>query len=712
VIVPARVRGVVVALVLAASSVLSLALSGPPEVVPATARATEFSAERAHEHVATIAQRPHPMGTEEHARVQGSLLSTLTGLGLTPQVERATAVTAKYRVAGAVENLVARLEGTGPSRSALLLAAHYDSVPSGPGAGDDASGVAALLETLRALRAGPPLQNDVIVLFTDGEEDGLLGASAFMAEHPWAKEVRLALNFEARGNSGPAALFETSPDNGMLVREAARAAPDLVGSSLAYEVYKRMPNDTDLTVFKSHGLAAMNFAFVGHWEAYHTPLDDAAHLDPRSLQQQGSNALALARAFGNHDLSNLRAPDAVYFALPGRLFVHYGAGVGVACVLVAAALLVFGIVRVRREGSASVGGIVLGIVFCVVSAGAIAVAGYGLATAVTRLHAGVLPEGDVVRSAPYAGAIALLLVGLWGILFDGMRIWLSDRSVALGVTAALVGLATASLLRLPGASYLLVWPALASSLLVALPGELALECALMLPAALIFVPLLAQVFQGLGVSVVGAVVEGAIVSLFAASLVSAWERMRAASRIGMPGGALAAGLALGVVAAATTRYGPEHPKPEALQYVLDADTGKASWSGDGQGSAAPVPLEPPEIDVVRETEEHGARVLDLVVRSQRHARALHLSTLRGVLEATVNGKPFPAGATGRGWDLSFANVPTEGFGLYLRIDGTGPVDLLAEDHSTGTPVPVPQRSPWTMPRHRGNETLVRRKFLL
>ena len=50
--------------------------------------------------------------------------------------------------------------------------AHYDSVPFGPGAADDGAGVVTLLETARALKAGPPLKNDVIFLFTDGEEAG------------------------------------------------------------------------------------------------------------------------------------------------------------------------------------------------------------------------------------------------------------------------------------------------------------------------------------------------------------------------------------------------------------------------------------------------------------------------------------------------------------------------------------------------------------
>src|SRR5207245_10866754 len=120
---------------------------------------------------------------------------------------------------------------------AVALVAQYDSVAAGPGAGDDGAGVAALLETLRGLRAGPALQNDLIFLFTDGEEDGLLGASAFVAEHPWAKDAHVVINFEARGNSGASQLFETSAGNGRLIDFFAQAAPYPSGSSLAFQSY-------------------------------------------------------------------------------------------------------------------------------------------------------------------------------------------------------------------------------------------------------------------------------------------------------------------------------------------------------------------------------------------------------------------------------------------------------------------------------------------
>ena len=264
-------------------------------------------------HVRAIAQRPHPLRSADHDRVRTYIagqfqeLGTPAGFQIIPVTFRGESIV--------VENLVARLPGSGNTRP-VMLAAHYDSTPRGPGAGDDAHGVAVLLGTLRALRAGPPLRNDVIFLVTDGEEAGLLGASAFAREHSWRQEPGVVMNFEARGTGGQATMFETSAGNEWLIRNLQAAAPWANATSFAYEVYRRMPNDTDLTVFKRAGLAGLNFAFIEHPEWYHRPQDDPGHLDLRSVQEQGNYALALARQFGGQDLRRTASGDAIYFPTP------------------------------------------------------------------------------------------------------------------------------------------------------------------------------------------------------------------------------------------------------------------------------------------------------------------------------------------------------------------------------------------------------------
>lgn len=294
----------------------AIALAPPArlEPAPATVVAQDFSAERALAHVEAIAQRPHPVGSADHRRVRDYVRGEFAKLGLATEVETGFAEFARkgYHASGNIENIVARLPGAASTRPAMLVA-HYDSVPRGPGAADDGHGVAVLLETLRALKNSPPLFNDVIFLVTDGEELGLLGAVVFMRDHPWRRQPGVVLNFEARGTGGVPAMFETSDDNLWLIRALGQAVPKASASSFAYEVYKRMPNDTDMTIFKAGGLAGLNFAFIGHPEFYHTANDDVAHLDRASLQEQGRYCLMLAREFGDGDLTARPRGDAVYF---------------------------------------------------------------------------------------------------------------------------------------------------------------------------------------------------------------------------------------------------------------------------------------------------------------------------------------------------------------------------------------------------------------
>jgi Zn-dependent M28 family amino/carboxypeptidase len=218
-------------------------------------------------------------------------------------------------VAGAVQNVIARLSGTGGTK-VILLVSHYDSVATGRGASDDASGVATLLETARAIRAGPVLKSDVVLLFTGAEEGGLLGARAFVEAHPWAKEVGLALVFDTGGTGGIVYTYETSPDNAGVIKEYAKAVPYPTASSMMYEVYRTMPNESGFTPFKQTGISGFNFAHLGSKSRYHTLMDNPDNLNRRSLQHHGFNALSLVRHFGQLDLSNLRRDgNLVYFGI-------------------------------------------------------------------------------------------------------------------------------------------------------------------------------------------------------------------------------------------------------------------------------------------------------------------------------------------------------------------------------------------------------------
>ena len=198
----------------------------PPAAVPASASETEFSAHRAVQSLRRILspQVRHPTGTEENRIVRDRVVAELARLGLEPSIQR------EYVCAGRafctyVENIVARIGEPGPARSALLLTAHYDSVPAGPGASDDGAGVATVIEVARALLAqDAPLEHAVIILVTDGEELGLMGAKVF-DRHPLWREVGVVLNAEARGTDGPSFLFETGDANAWIIDHYKSAAP-------------------------------------------------------------------------------------------------------------------------------------------------------------------------------------------------------------------------------------------------------------------------------------------------------------------------------------------------------------------------------------------------------------------------------------------------------------------------------------------------------
>jgi len=332
--------------------VLLLLVLGLTSAVAPWSRPTQspadFSVVNALAHVKVIAAEPHPVGSIANAQARQYLVDALTHYGLRVEVQSGAVFgRVVHNVVGVLPGTRSKADG-GP---AVLLVAHYDSVPQGPGASDDGAAVAALLETLRALRTGPPVKQDVIALITDGEEAGLLGARLFCNDvtpalkadlgppqrdpaihaYPGLDRVALVLNFDARGTTGPSIMFETSPGNLDLIRHYAAADYAPIGNSLSYDVYKMLRNDTDFTIFRRAGKRGLNFAFIGNYFYYHTDRDTVANLNDNTLFHVGDHALSLVRHFGNLDAAELwalAAPssrDAVYFNATSRLLIHYPA---------------------------------------------------------------------------------------------------------------------------------------------------------------------------------------------------------------------------------------------------------------------------------------------------------------------------------------------------------------------------------------------------
>ena len=288
---------------------------------------SEFSTKRTLEQVRKISEKPHFVGSDNHDLVANYLQKELQKIGLETSIQEGFAFS-DWGTLTKCKNVLARIKGTN-SNKALLLLSHYDSAPhtKSHGASDAGSGVATILESTRAfLYAKTPHKNDIIILFTDAEELGLNGAALFVTQHHWAKEIGLVLNFEARGSSGPSyMLMETNGGNAGLVKDFAAANPKYpVSNSLMYSIYKMLPNDTDLTVFrKEANIQGYNFAFIdGHYN-YHTAQDDINHLNKNTLEHQGSYLMPLLNYFSNADLSKMSSTkDEVYFTIPFK-FISY-----------------------------------------------------------------------------------------------------------------------------------------------------------------------------------------------------------------------------------------------------------------------------------------------------------------------------------------------------------------------------------------------------
>lgn len=326
-----------------------------PTPLETDAPASLFSAMRAMQTVEAIAQHPHPTGSVEARRVRDTLVGRLRALALHDvHVQHAAVAVERHRsgralITGAhVENVVAVLPGTTPAVPAILLMAHYDTVPGSPGAADDSLGIAAILEAVRALREDVQRRHDVIVLLTDAEEVGLLGAHAFFEQHPLATRVGFVINLEARGSRGRAMMFETAVGNGSTVAAYAGAAPAPVANSLMGFVYRRMPNGTDFSVPAAQGIPGLNLAITGAQFDYHAATATPAHLDRGSVQHMGDELLAAVRGL----MATPRLPEAeadrVYGDVLGLRLWHHRPAHGWLVVAAIVLPLAFVLWRQRR----------------------------------------------------------------------------------------------------------------------------------------------------------------------------------------------------------------------------------------------------------------------------------------------------------------------------------------------------------------------------
>ncbi len=563
--------------------VTAVVAQGPPAAVAATAPSEVFSAERAYQHLLVLAAEPHPIGSAANRRVRDHLLLTLDELGLRREVQRTPVVGTRFGGAAVVENVLGRLPGSGAG-AAVLLVAHYDSVPGAPGAADNGAAVVAILETLRALGAGPRLTNDVMVLFSDGEEMGLLGAEAFVAEHPWMADVGMVLNFEARGSSGPSVLVETSGPSTELMRAFAATVRYPNASSLASAVYDLLPNDTDFSVFKPLGIPGLNFAFIREAAHYHTARDAIDTVSLRSLQHHGEHMLALTRRFGDADLTALASAegDSVYVDVLRRRLLHYPTTLVWPLALLALAAWVAVVVRAWRRRQVRLRDVAGGTFTLMIALVVVVALGVGLFALLGRLQPALATRW---LAAPYGAETSMVGFALAAILATLLvtllaRRWLSPLALALGGALVWVALALAAAALLPGGSYLPTLTVLGLLLGLGLvvtsrdePGSAPWHpwalLAGALPGLLLLPPFLAEGFIGLGLGLAAPIL--ALVTLATWLLTPLLDALRGPRWWLLPSVLLVASVGTLGLGASRAVFGPQQPRPSNAFYAVDPD---------------------------------------------------------------------------------------------------------------------------------------------
>lgn len=654
----------------------------PQYKTDAEAPQTTFSTDRALIHVEQLSQEPHSVGFAGHKKARDYIISQLNALGLKTTVQKGYTA-GDWSNLSKAENILARIKGSGKGK-ALLLLSHYDSNPhSALGASDAASGVATILEGIRAyLKTNPQPKNDIIILISDAEELGLNGAQLFVDRHEWLKDVGLVLNFEARGSGGPSyMLMETNRGNRNMITQFIAANPEFpVANSLVYSIYKMLPNDTDLTVFRENAdIEGFNFAFIDDHYDYHTVMDNYERLDRNTLAHQGSYLMPLLLHFSNADLTNIKSlSDNVYFNMPFFKMVTYPFTWIMPMLILA--FLCFGLLLVLgfKKRVLNVKDIFKGwipLLFTIIINGLVGFYSWSFLKWLYPSYKDML-HGFTYNGHAYIMAFTFFSVGICFYAYHKFKV---VKTANLLIAPIFIWLVLCAFIAfyLKGAAFFIV-PVY--SVLVALyihikqknPNSYLLVF-LGLPALFIFSPFIKMFPIGLGLKMM--IATTLLVTLTFFLLLPLFTRYRKKAALAFLCFLLGAGFL--VSAHMNSGFSQENPKPTSLLYVLNTDENQAMWatyehvpstwtkqyitqantadsiltkntisSKYGSGftftqKADIKEIEPLQIDIQRDTVINGVRNLRICMTPQRPINRLEIFRNNAeVLSAEVNGVPL------------------------------------------------------------------------
>lgn len=553
----------------------------------------QFSTARALVHLEAISQQPHAVGAPAHEIVRDYIVQQLENLGLNVQIQEGFSMTS-WGALAKPKNILARIKGSEPGK-ALMVLSHYDSAPhSSFGASDAGSGVVTILEGLRAfLHDGKTPKNDIIVLFTDAEELGLNGADLFVNKHPWTKDLGLVLNFEARGSGGPSyMLIETNGGNSKLMKGFVKANPKFpVANSLAYSIYKMLPNDTDLTRFRADAdINGFNFAFIDDHYDYHTANDTYERLDRETLEHQGSYIMPMLNYFSQANLSNLKSEDDyIYFNAPVVKTVTYPFSWIWPMLIFAIALFVFLMFYGIKKGRLNKEDALKGFSPILLSVLVVLVIGYILWEFIKLInpHYAEMLHGFTYNGHTYIFAFAIIALGICFWIYS--RYYKPGNTASLTIAPIFIWLVICILmsLKLKGASFFIIPVYFGLLALFVLINQrkpsLIVMAIISFPMLLIMSPFVKMFPVGLGffMNIGFATISVKLVSMLLITLMFGllvpifgfFKHKRRWSYV-----LLFIGFCSLISAQFNSKFTAENPKPNSLVYFLDADTNEALWA--------------------------------------------------------------------------------------------------------------------------------------
>lgn len=275
------------------------ATSMPLEIRPAAALAPSaeeatlierMSSASTLRHVEVLNRTPRVWKSREYDVAVDYVVAQLRDAGWDVRVEELEG--SGWTGRGKLRNVVAERRGTASDaeRKLVVAGAHLDSVHGAPGANDNASGSATLIELAKSF-AGIETRNDLRLVWFDGEEAGLLGSRAHVRANAGDADRTLAMvNMDMVGSQFGDVGASLGARTSNAVADALKGV--MLRTGLAGSVRSERHSRSDHAAFDSVGIPALDFGVsvrtIGKDDPnYHSPRDTLDKINPQVLEGYG-----------------------------------------------------------------------------------------------------------------------------------------------------------------------------------------------------------------------------------------------------------------------------------------------------------------------------------------------------------------------------------------------------------------------------------------